>query len=49
MKIYTTFGGLSGPSIKPVALANVHKFYELLGGNTSNIDIIGVGGVSVSL
>ncbi len=35
------FGGLGGHYIKPVALANVRKFYELL----PQIDIIGCGGI----
>jgi dihydroorotate dehydrogenase (fumarate) len=36
------FGGVGGDYIKPVALANVRKFYELLG---NQIPIVGVGGV----
>jgi len=40
-KLYTTFGGLSGPDIKPVALANVHKIF-----NAVKIPIIGIGGIS---
>ncbi|MBI2664537.1 dihydroorotate oxidase [Candidatus Woesearchaeota archaeon] len=36
------FGGLGGQYIKPTALANVRKFYELSEGKTP---IIGVGGV----
>jgi dihydroorotate dehydrogenase (fumarate) len=36
------FGGLSGPSVKYTALANVKKFRELL---RKDIDVIGVGGV----
>lgn len=36
------FGGLGGNYIKPVALANVRKFRELL---RADIDIIGVGGI----
>jgi len=36
------FGGIGGRYIKYTALANVRKFYELLG---SKIQIIGVGGV----
>ena len=40
-KLYTTFGGLSGPAIKPIALANVHKIYK-----TIKIPIIGMGGIS---
>ncbi|MBI4014569.1 MAG: dihydroorotate oxidase [Candidatus Aenigmarchaeota archaeon] len=36
------FGGLGGAYIKPTALANARKFYELTGGK---IPIVGVGGV----
>ena len=39
----TTFGGLSGPAIKPIALANVHKIYK-----TVSIPIIGIGGISTA-
>ena len=35
------FGGLSGPAIKPIALANVHKIYKNV-----KIPIIGMGGIS---
>ncbi|MBC8322119.1 MAG: dihydroorotate dehydrogenase [Candidatus Marinimicrobia bacterium] len=38
--IHTTFGGLSGPAIKPVGLACVHKVYRAV-----NIPIIGIGGI----
>lgn len=38
--IYTTFGGLSGPAIKPIGLACVHKIF-----NSINIPIIGIGGI----
>jgi len=38
--IYTTFGGLSGPAIKPIGLAAVYKIY-----NTIKIPIIGMGGI----
>jgi len=37
------FGGLSGDYIKPIALANVRAFYELLG---SKVSIFGVGGIN---
>ncbi len=37
------FGGIGGRAIKYTTLANVRKFYELLG---NKIQIIGVGGVS---
>ena len=36
-------GGLGGPAIKPVALANVYNFHQLLG---DTVDIIGVGGIT---
>ena len=38
--IYTIYGGLSGPAIKPVGLACVHKVY-----NSVKIPIIGIGGI----
>ena len=38
--IYTTYGGLSGPAIKPVGLAAVHKLYQKL-----SIPIVGIGGI----
>jgi dihydroorotate dehydrogenase (fumarate) len=37
------FGGLSGDYIKPIALANVRAFYELLG---NKVSIFGVGGIN---
>jgi len=40
-KLYTNYGGLSGPAIKPIAIANVHKVF-----NAVNIPIIGIGGVA---
>jgi len=36
------FGGLSGQYLKPIALGNVRRFYEILKGK---ISIIGVGGI----
>ena len=36
-KLHTNLGGLSGPAIKPVALANVYKVY-----NAITIPIIGI-------
>jgi len=42
-KINTIFGGLSGPAIKPVALANVYKIYKAI-----SIPIIGIGGIQSS-
>ena len=35
-------GGLGGSIVKPTALANIHRFYKLLG---DKIDIIGCGGI----
>lgn len=40
------FGGIGGKIIKPIALANVHQFYKLLG---DKIDIIGCGGIDNGL
>ena len=40
MLLSTTFGGVSGSPIKPLALAKVHKIY-----NKINIPIIGMGGI----
>lgn len=40
------FGGLSGDYIKPIALANVRTFYELLG---NKISIFGVGGIKTGM
>jgi len=40
-KLFTTYGGLSGPAIKPIALANVHKIYKAI-----SIPIIGIGGIA---
>ena len=39
-KINTILGGLSGPAIKPIALANVYKIYKAV-----KIPIIGLGGI----
>jgi len=39
-KISTIFGGLSGPAIKPVAVAQVYKVYEAV-----DVPIIGLGGI----
>ena len=38
--IYYGFGGLSGPAIKPVGLACVHKVYQAV-----DISLIGMGGI----
>lgn len=38
--IYKTYAGLSGPAIKPIALAMVHKISEVV-----SIPIIGIGGI----
>ena len=40
-RLSTVMGGLSGPCIKPVALANVYKLFQSL-----DIPIIGIGGIS---
>lgn len=40
------FGGLGGSCIKPIALANVRKFYELLEGK---VQIFGVGGIQTGI
>ena len=40
MLLNTKFGGISGPRIKPLALAKVHKIYEQI-----NIPILGMGGI----
>ncbi len=40
-KLYTNIGGLSGPAIKPIAIANVHKIYKSV-----SIPIIGIGGIA---
>ncbi|HPC36061.1 MAG TPA: dihydroorotate dehydrogenase [Candidatus Marinimicrobia bacterium] len=40
-KINTVVGGLSGPAIKPIALANILKTYKEV-----DIPIIGIGGIS---
>ena len=40
-KLHTTMGGLSGPAIKPIAIANVYKVYQAV-----SIPIIGIGGIS---
>lgn len=38
--ISTTYGGLSGPAIKPIGLAMVHKLFTAL-----SIPVIGIGGI----
>ena len=37
------FGGVGGSAMKATTLANVHKFYQLIG---DSVDIIGCGGVT---
>ena len=39
-KLFTNYGGLSGPAIKPISIANVNKVYKAV-----NIPVIGFGGV----
>ena len=41
MILSTTYGGVSGKAIKPLALAKIHKIYSNV-----NIPILGMGGVS---
>ena len=41
VQLNTIFGGLSGPAIKPVALAQVYKLNKVL-----SIPIIGIGGIA---
>ena len=38
--IFTTYGGLSGPAIKPIGLASVNKLFDKL-----SIPIVGIGGI----
>jgi dihydroorotate dehydrogenase (NAD+) catalytic subunit len=40
-KLFTNYGGLSGPAIKPISIANVNKVYRAV-----NIPVIGIGGIS---
>ena len=40
-KLYTAMGGLSGPAIKPIAIANIHKIYKEI-----SIPIIAMGGIA---
>jgi dihydroorotate dehydrogenase (NAD+) catalytic subunit len=40
-KLFTNQGGLSGPAIKPIAIANVHKIFRAV-----DVPIIGIGGIS---
>ena len=40
-RLSTVFGGLSGPAIKPIAIANVHKIYKSI-----KLPIIGIGGIA---
>jgi len=40
-KIYMTYGGLSGPAIKPIGLAAVHKIHR-----KCSLPIIGIGGIT---
>ena len=41
MLLSTTYGGVSGKAIKPLALAKIHKIYKSV-----NIPILGMGGIS---
>ena len=40
-KLFTNYGGLSGPAIKPISIANVNKVYRSV-----KIPVIGIGGIS---
>ena len=40
-KLFTNYGGLSGPAIKPISIANVNKVYRAV-----KIPVIGIGGIS---
>ena len=40
-KLNTIYGGLSGPAIKPIAIANVHKVHRAV-----KIPVIGIGGIA---
>ena len=40
-KLFTNYGGLSGPAIKPISIANVNKVYRAV-----NIPVIGIGGIT---
>jgi dihydroorotate dehydrogenase (NAD+) catalytic subunit len=40
-ELYNTYGGLSGPAIRPVALRNVHQVHRAL----PSVPILGCGGV----
>jgi dihydroorotate dehydrogenase (NAD+) catalytic subunit len=40
-ELYNTYGGLSGPAIRPVALRNVHQVHQAL----PTVPILGCGGV----
>ncbi len=40
-KLFTNYGGLSGPAIKPISIANVNKVYKSV-----KIPVIGIGGIS---
>ena len=41
VKLSTIYGGLSGPAIHPIAIANIHKINQVV-----SIPIIGIGGIS---
>lgn len=40
------FGGLGGPAVLPIALAEVHRFYEFFRKHKSQIEVWGVGGIT---
>ncbi len=40
------FGGLGGPAVLPIALAEVHRFYKFFQTHKSQITVWGVGGIT---
>lgn len=40
-KVYTKLSGLSGPAIRPIGIASVHKIFQAI-----DIPIIGIGGIT---
>jgi dihydroorotate dehydrogenase (fumarate) len=40
------FGGLGGPAVLPIALAEVHRFYKFFRKHRAKIAVWGVGGIT---
>jgi dihydroorotate dehydrogenase (fumarate) len=40
------FGGLGGPAVLPIALAEVHRFYKFFQKHRAKIAVWGVGGIT---